>query len=195
MVPYTICSNHIGSHVGSHRLMSAPQLVASMSLPAKPISDPMRKHRNTHRTRCWLRPDRCRPNGRSERNTTDPILAPGWTMSDPSGHLRIKNRTQYRHWPNRCRTRRGRGERIDEEADFDVRSAVSTPKPHQIDENLTFRSKSFATIFFQHRKIAICKSSETRVAEVSRRSEPSSRGQRTFEVRRRCCSSDKKFEK
>ena len=33
-------------------------------------------------------------------------------------------------------------------------------------------------------KIEICKSSETRVAEVSQRSERSSRGKRTFEVRR-----------
>ena len=39
--------------------------------------------------------------------------------------------------------------------------------------------------FFRRRKIEICKSSETRVAEVSRRSEPSSRGKPTFEVRRR----------
>ena len=35
------------------------------------------------------------------------------------------------------------------------------------------------------RKIEICKSSETRVAEVSWRSERSSRGKRTFAVRRR----------
>ena len=38
---------------------------------------------------------------------------------------------------------------------------------------------------FRRQKIEICKSSETRVAEVSRRSERSSRGKRTFEVRRR----------
>ena len=37
----------------------------------------------------------------------------------------------------------------------------------------------------RRQKNEICKSSETRVAEVSRRSEPSSRGKRTFEVRRR----------
>ena len=77
------------------------------------------------------------------------------------------------------------GTKFDEEADFDVRSAVGTPKPHQIDENLTFRSKNFAEHFFRRRKIEICKSSETRVAEVSWRSERSSRGKRTFEVRRR----------
>ena len=35
----------------------------------------------------------------------------------------------------------------------------------------------------RRQNIEICKSSETRVAEVSRRSEPSSRGNRTFEVR------------
>ena len=39
---------------------------------------------------------------------------------------------------------------------------------------------------FRRRKIESCKSSETRVAEVSRRSERSSRGKRTFEVCRRC---------
>ena len=43
----------------------------------------------------------------------------------------------------------------------------------------------FPNFFFRRRKIKICKSSETRVAEVSRRSEPSLRGKRTFEVRRR----------
>ena len=76
------------------------------------------------------------------------------------------------------------GAKFDEEADFDVRSAVGPPKPHQIDENLTFRSKKFAPKDFSasKRKIEICKSSETRVAEVSRRSEPNSRGKRTFEV-------------
>ena len=30
------------------------------------------------------------------------------------------------------------GAKFDEEADFDVRSAVGPPKPHQIDENLIF---------------------------------------------------------
>ena len=80
--------------------------------------------------------------------------------------------------------------KIDEEADFDVHSGVGPPKPHQIDENLIFRSKNFAFFFFRRRKIESCKSSETRVAEVSRRSEPSSRGERTFEVRRRRCPSE-----
>ena len=36
----------------------------------------------------------------------------------------------------------------------------------------------------QRQKIEICKSSETRIAEVSWRSERSSKGKRTFEVRR-----------
>ena len=30
------------------------------------------------------------------------------------------------------------GAKVHEEADFDVRSAVGPPKPHQIDEKLTF---------------------------------------------------------
>ena len=38
-------------------------------------------------------------------------------------------------------------------------------------------------------KTILSKLSETRVAEVSRRSEPSSRGKRTFEVRRRRAAS------
>ena len=36
------------------------------------------------------------------------------------------------------------GTKFDEEADFDVHLAVGTPKPHQIDENLIFRSENFA---------------------------------------------------
>ena len=45
------------------------------------------------------------------------------------------------------------GAKFDEEADFDVRSAVGPPKPHQIDENLTFRSENFAPQNFRRRKI------------------------------------------
>ena len=78
------------------------------------------------------------------------------------------------------------GAKFDEEVDFDLRSAVGPPKPHQIDENLIFRFKnSGKKSLFRRRKIECCKSSETRVAEVSRQSEPSSRGKRTFEIRRR----------
>ena len=44
------------------------------------------------------------------------------------------------------------GAKLDEEADFDVRSAVVPPKPHQIDENLTFRSENFAEKFFSASK-------------------------------------------
>ena len=57
------------------------------------------------------------------------------------------------------------GAKFDEEADFDVRSAVGPPKPHQIDEKLIFRSENFAKTFFRPRKIESRKSSETRVAE------------------------------
>ena len=77
------------------------------------------------------------------------------------------------------------GAKFDAEADFDVRSAVGAPKPRHIDEKLIFRFENFVEKKFQRRKIESCKSSETRVAEVSRRSELSSRGERTFEVRRR----------
>ena len=47
------------------------------------------------------------------------------------------------------------GAKFDEEADFDVRSAVGPPKPHQIDENLTFRSENFAE---KKKKIGVEKS-------------------------------------
>ena len=40
------------------------------------------------------------------------------------------------------------GAKYDEEADFDVRSAAGPPKPHQIDENLIFRSENFTDFFF-----------------------------------------------
>ena len=44
------------------------------------------------------------------------------------------------------------GAKFDEEADFDVHSAVGPPKPHQIDENLTFRSENFAGKIFSASK-------------------------------------------
>ena len=50
------------------------------------------------------------------------------------------------------------GAKFDEEADFDVRSAVGIPKPHQIDENIFFRSKYFAEKVFsasKNRKLQI----------------------------------------
>ena len=87
------------------------------------------------------------------------------------------------------------GAKFDAEADFDVRSAVGPPKPHQIDEKPTFRSENFAGNVFRRRKIEIYKSSETRVAEVSRRSELSSSGKRKFEIRRRRYPSEKDTEK
>ncbi len=50
------------------------------------------------------------------------------------------------------------GTRFDEEADFDVRSAVGPPKPHQIHEKLIFRSDNFAENVFsasKNRKLQI----------------------------------------
>ena len=50
------------------------------------------------------------------------------------------------------------GAKFDEEADFDVRSAVGPPKPHQIDENLIFWSENFApkkNSASKHRKLQI----------------------------------------
>ena len=40
------------------------------------------------------------------------------------------------------------GAKFAEEADFDVHSVIGSPKRHQIDENLTFRSENFTTKFF-----------------------------------------------
>ena len=58
------------------------------------------------------------------------------------------------------------GTKFDEEADFDVRSAVGPPKPHQIDENLTFRSENFAQKIVWRRKMKCRESSETSFDEV-----------------------------
>ena len=44
--------------------------------------------------------------------------------------------------------------KFDAEADFDVRSAVAPPKPHQIDEKLIFRSENFADFFFSAPKFS-----------------------------------------
>ena len=40
------------------------------------------------------------------------------------------------------------GAKFDEEADFDVRSAVGPQKPHQIDEKLIFRPENVAYFSF-----------------------------------------------
>ena len=53
-------------------------------------------------------------------------------------------------------------------------------KSQKTEKNL----KNFPKKNFRRQKIESCKSSETRFPEVSRRSERSSRGERTFEVRR-----------
>ena len=57
------------------------------------------------------------------------------------------------------------GAKFDEEADFDVRSAVGPPKPHQIDENLIFRSENFAKKKFwasKHRNLQIFRNARCR---------------------------------
>ena len=59
---------------------------------------------------------------------------------------------------------------------------VASPKIYQKLRKTDFRNQKNSDLFFRRQKIESCKSSETRVAKVSRRSEPSSRGKRTFEV-------------
>ena len=71
--------------------------------------------------------------------------------------------------------------KFDEEADFDVRSAVGPPKPHQIDENLTFQSENFAIFFFAVEKRNVGNRLK-RVLQVSGQSEPYLRGKRSFKV-------------
>ena len=66
-----------------------------------------------------------------------------------------------------------------EESAGDVRFSVAPQKPRKNAGKLA----NIPIFFFRRQKIEICKSSKTRVAEVSWRSERSSRGKRTFEVR------------
>ena len=89
-----------------------------------------------------------------------------------------KRRTDLKIWPSKAKNLK--------ELDFDIRKSVAPRKSTENDEKPRKKSDFFPEFFFFRRqKIEICKSSETRVTEVSRRSERSSRGNRTFEVRRR----------
>ena len=73
--------------------------------------------------------------------------------------------------------------KFDGQADFDVKKCLAPPKSAENRKKPKKNPKKFPKKFFRRRKIESCKSSETRFPEVSRRSEPSSRGERTFEVR------------
>ena len=75
--------------------------------------------------------------------------------------------------------------KFDVRADGEVRSAVRRPKPHKICEKRNFLLENFATKFFWRRKIKFRESSETRFRKFSRRSEPSLRRKRPFEVPKR----------
>ena len=63
------------------------------------------------------------------------------------------------------------GAKFDEEADFDVRPAGGPPKPHQIDENLTFPSENLAKKIFGVEK--------SKVANRLKRALPKFRGDRS----------------
>ena len=71
------------------------------------------------------------------------------------------------------------------EAKFDVEAAgdVKNSKINRKSAENHEKPEIFSKKIFRRRKIESCKSSETRFPEVSCRSEPSSRGERTFEVR------------
>ena len=75
--------------------------------------------------------------------------------------------------------------KFDAEADFDVKKSLAAPKSSENHEKPKTNRQKLIEKIFRRQKIESCKSSETRFAEVSRRSEPCSRGKRTFEVRRR----------
>ena len=70
--------------------------------------------------------------------------------------------------------------KFDEEADFEVRSAVARQNSHQIDEKPNFRSKHFAEKKIWRRKTKRPESFETRFGKVSRQSEPCSTGSEKF---------------
>ena len=61
---------------------------------------------------------------------------------------------------------------------------VAPPKPNFFEKKSTPKifEKTLSEIFCRRRKMKSCKSSETRFAKVSRRSEPCSGGKRPFEI-------------
>ena len=75
--------------------------------------------------------------------------------------------------------------KFDVEADFDVKKSLAPPKSAKNHEKPKKKRGTLSEKKNRRQKIESCKSSETRFPEVSRRSERSSRGKRTFEVRRR----------
>ena len=72
-----------------------------------------------------------------------------------------------------------------QELDFDVKKNLAPPKSIENHEKPEKNRKKKFQKKIRRQKIENCKSSETRVAEVSQQSERISRGKRTFEVRRR----------
>ena len=73
--------------------------------------------------------------------------------------------------------------KFDEEADGEVHLSLNPLKPNQNYKKLFFLDRMFSPIFFfRRRKIKRRESSETRFPKFSRRSEPSSRGKRPFEI-------------
>ena len=72
-----------------------------------------------------------------------------------------------------------------EQLDFDVQKNLAPPKSAENREKPKKNPKKCSKKDFRRQKIQSCKSSETRFAEVSRRSEPCSKDKRAFEVRRR----------
>ena len=64
----------------------------------------------------------------------------------------------------------------------EIHSSSKTPLFQKKSWPRKFFSQNFARNFFRRRKMKNCKLSETRFPKVSRRSEPCSRGKRSFEV-------------
>ena len=88
--------------------------------------------------------------------------------------MSFKRRTDLKIWPSEAKYL--------EEPDFDVKTSLTPRKSAENYEKPNPFPEKKSEKKIRRQKIEICKSSETRVAEVSRRSERSSRGKRTFEI-------------
>ena len=100
----------------------------------------------------------------------------GHSLCSRTTNTPIFGRTDFRNGVSEAK--------FDADADCDVQKCLAPPKSAENREKPQKNPKNFRKKSFPHQKIESCKSSEMRFPEVSRRSERSSRGERTFEVRR-----------
>ena len=102
-------------------------------------------------------------------------LAIGLAEAGTSHFFAISGRTDLRKGVSEAK--------FDGQADFDVKKCLGPPKSVENREKPEKNPKKIPKKFFRRQKIESCKLSETRFPEVSRRLEPSSKGERTLEVR------------